>query len=89
MGERMLALQEAIQAKSLLARQASEEQRFREGVAAGLFYGRRVVQENLREVADYLSRHPEPSEITASDPCADVRGHANEPLIHALENSHS
>jgi DNA-binding response OmpR family regulator len=89
MGKRMLALQEAIQAKSLLARQASEEQRFREGVAAGLFYGRQVVQQNLLDVADYLSRHPQPAEITAPDSGADVHGPANEPLIHALENSHS
>ncbi len=63
MGERVLALQDAVEAQSALAFQASErEQNFRRGLAVDPFCERPIVQENLREVAAYLSRHVEPGD---------------------------
>ncbi len=82
LGERVLALQDAVETQSALARQASErERRLREGFDAG----RPPVQDNLREVAAYLSRHIEPV-----DDCSDSRGETPYLLSTcSLENSHS
>lgn len=89
MGERVLALQDAVEARSMLAHEASErEKRFREGLAAGPFHERLVVQENLREVAAYLSRHPETADH-GSYSCAEADGPVYELLTRSLENSHS
>jgi DNA-binding response OmpR family regulator len=86
-GERFLALRDKLETQSALAQEASErEKRFREGLAAGPFYVRPTVEENLREVAAYLSRHAE-AEDHCSSSCVETAGRELSTL--ALENSHS
>jgi DNA-binding response OmpR family regulator len=89
MGERVLALQQEVKAQSVLAHEALErEKRFREGLAAGPFYERPVVQDNLREVAAYLSRQADTSDhgsYSSAEGSAPVYGLS----IPSLEHSHS
>jgi len=89
MGERVLALQDAVEAQSALAFQASErEQNFRRGLAVDPLCERPIVQENLREVAAYLSRH-----VEAGDHCSNscLEGGRCDYLLsdRMLETSHS
>lgn len=76
-GERVLALQDAVHTQSALALEAVErEKRFREGLAAGCFTP--MVEENLNEVAAYLKREPGASASNPhddSDSCKFLSNH--------------
>jgi len=89
LGERVLALQDEIESQLVLAHQGAErEKRLREGLAGGEFYGRPPVQESLREVAAYLSRHSEPTD-DCTNPGAESRSSEYQLSACSVENSNS
>jgi len=88
LGERVLALQDAVEAQLFLAHQGAErEKRLREGLAGGAFYGRPPVQESLREVAAYLSRHAEPAD-DCTHPGTQAAGSKYERSTGSMASSH-
>ena len=86
-GERVLALQDALETQTALAQQAAvREKRFRDGLLPRPFCAASPVQENLRQVAAYLRRSVEPAGYM--DASSDDLG-IGYLLAPALENSHS
>jgi DNA-binding response OmpR family regulator len=89
MGERVLALQDVVEAQSEVLHQPNErDQSFRKGQAGDPFCERPIVRENLREVAAYLSRQDRSAENLSS---SRVEGSSCDYLLAncSMENSHS